>query len=71
MNPNFHSDLSVVLLILGVVLLFVGVRAVQKKRILKGRSSTEYLREKKAAFWGWLYTILGIILGVVSIILMI
>lgn len=71
MNSNHNSDFPIVLLILGIVFLFVGIRAIQKRRILKGRSSSEYIEGKKAETWGWLYTILGIILALVSIIMLI
>jgi len=69
MNGNQNSDLPVVLLVLGAVLIFVGIRAIQKKQILKGRSSSEHIKGKKAEIWGWVYTILGILLGFISLIM--
>lgn len=71
MNSSQNSDLPIVLLILAAVLLFVGIRAIKKRRILKGRSSSEYIEGKKAEIWGWVYTISGIILALVSIIMMV
>lgn len=53
------SNFPLVVVLLGMLLLFVGVRAIQTQRILKGRSLTEHITGPKAVTWGWIYTVVG------------
>jgi hypothetical protein len=71
MNTNQNSDLPIVLLFVSIIFFFIGIRTLIKKKILKGRSSSEYIEGKKAEIWGWIYIVLGIGLAFLSIFLII
>ncbi|MFW6131665.1 MAG: hypothetical protein ACOC5F_03610 [Candidatus Aminicenantaceae bacterium] len=71
MNSNQNSEFPVVLIIVAAVFLFIGIRTIKKKKILKGHSSSEYIEEKKAKVWGWIYTVLGILFALLFLIMII
>lgn len=70
MKNQPSGDLPIILLLAGIMFLFVGIRAIRKKKILRGRSSTEHLKGRKAEKWGWFYTVLGFVLAAVSLFMM-